>query len=114
MKFLLIILLLGLAGCASSSGVIEMGPDSYMISREAGSGFSGVMGVKTEALKEAGAHCAAVGKNLRVTKTEETTPGFGVYPRSDVYFMCLEKGDADLTRPGSPNAPDQIYEIRHK
>lgn len=114
MKHLLIAFLFGLAGCASSSGVIEIGPDTYMVSREAGSGYSGANGQKTLALKEAGQFCTQLKKNLRVTEVNMVNGGIGVFPRADVSFMCLEKGDADLTRPGSPNAPDQIYEIRHK
>lgn len=87
---LMALVALGLTGCASNSGVIPMGPDTFMVSRQAATGFSGSGTLKAEAIKEAGAHCIAYGKQLRVLHVTEAQPPFllGNFPKADVEFAC--------------------------
>jgi hypothetical protein len=67
-----------------------MGGDTYLISRQAATGFPGLGSLKAEALQEASAHCHLQGRTLRVTKTDETRPPYilGNYPRVEVQFAC--------------------------
>lgn len=97
-------LLLGLAiisGCASNSGVIPIGTDTFMVTRQAATGFSGSGTLKAEAFQEANAYCMGQGKALQVVNTQEAQPPFvfGNYPKAEVQFMCLNAGDAELARP---------------
>ncbi len=88
-------------GCASNSGVVPIGPDTFMISKQAATGFPGLGNLKADALKEANQYCIDHGKHLRVVNTSETSPPyvFGNYPRAEIEFMCLDEKDAELTRP---------------
>ena len=52
MKKVLVIFLLLLSAC-SSTGVIPVGGDSYMVSKQTATGFQSAVGIKGEILKEA-------------------------------------------------------------
>ena len=101
MKSILLVLTLALAGCASNSGIIPIGTDTYMVTRQAATGFSGSGVLKAEAFQEANAYCRAQGRSLQVVSTNEAQPPFvfGNYPKAEVQFMCLTAGDAELARP---------------
>ena len=103
-----------LAGCASNSGIIPIGKDTYMVSRQAATGFSGSGTLKAEAFQEASAYCVSQGKALQVVNTQEAQPPFllGNYPRAEVQFMCLKDGDAELGRPKLQPKADVSVEIK--
>jgi hypothetical protein len=86
---------LGLVGCAANSSVAPTGPDSFMVSRQAATGFSGSGTLKAEALSEAGQYCTERGKVLYVTNTTEAQPPYvlGNFPKAEVQFMCLAAND---------------------
>ena len=90
-----------LIGCASNSGVVPMGPDTYMVSRQAATGFSGLGSLKAEALQEANNYCVGHNKALQVVNTIEAQPPFilGNYPKAEVQFLCLDAHDSRLVRP---------------
>lgn len=79
-----------LAGCAANSGVVETGPNGYLVSRQAATGFSGAGTLNADAIREAGAHCTKLGKKINVTHVEEARPAHfpGDFPRAEVQFMC--------------------------
>lgn len=103
-----------LAGCASNTGIIPIGTDTYMVSRQAATGFSGSGSLKAEAFQEANAYCAAQGKSLQVVSTQEAQPPFllGNYPKAEVQFMCLKAGDAELARPKLKPKADVSVEVK--
>jgi hypothetical protein len=113
MKNIVFALCLSLAGCATSSGVLKLGPDTYTVSREGG-GFTKLTSLKADALREAGEFCASEGKSIRVNNMREERPIMAGFPRAEVEFMCLEKGDKELTRPKKESEPNQTIEIRTK
>jgi hypothetical protein len=78
------------AGCASNSGVVSMGKDSYFISRQAATGFSGLGTLKAETLTEAGSFCGSKGKEVEVISITEAQPPFifGNFPKADLQFKC--------------------------
>jgi hypothetical protein len=89
-----------LAGCASNSGIIPIGQDTYMVSRQAATGFSGSGTLKAEAFQEANRYCLSQGKNLQVVSTNEAQPPyiFGNFPKAEVQFMCLNSNDSEMAR----------------
>lgn len=82
-----------LAGCAANSGIVPMGEDRYMVSRQAATGFSGSGTLKAEALKEADEHCKKANRVLVVNKVTEAKPPYilGNYPKADVEFSCFAR-----------------------
>ncbi len=86
------------AGCASNSGVVPTGPDTYIVSRQSATGFSGSGTLKADALREANQHCASQKKALKVVKTTEAQPPYvlGNFPKAEVEFMCLAAADPRL------------------
>lgn len=93
MKKLIMISVLVLTGCAYNSGVLPIGKDSYMVSRQARTGFMGMANLKAEAIQEATAFCEGKGKVVYVTGTKESEPPFILanYPRAEVHFSCVDK-----------------------
>lgn len=100
-KVVLAVSALTLAGCASNSGVVRIGPDTYMVSRQAATGFMGLAKIKAKAFGEANAYCDKQGRIAQVTHTRDSSPPYilGNYPRSEIEFMCLRPGDPESGRP---------------
>jgi hypothetical protein len=108
------VIALALSACASHTGVVPMGRDTFMIAKQQATGFPGLGNMKAEIIAEASQHCAAQGKELQVVSTQETQPPYilGNYPRSEIQFMCLAAGDRELQRPKLQKAPDTVIEVR--
>jgi hypothetical protein len=94
-------LLMFLTGCAANSGVISIGKDTYMVSRQAATGFSGSGTLKAEAFQEANQFCLTLAKVVQVVSTHEAAPPYilGNFPKAEVQFMCLDRNDPALSRP---------------
>ena len=86
------------AGCASNSGGVPAGPETYIVSRQAAMGFAGSGTLKADALREANQHCASQKKALKIVKTTEAQPPYvlGNFPKAAVEFMCLAADDPRL------------------
>jgi hypothetical protein len=106
-RFFVCALPLALGGCAANSGVAPTGPDSFLVSRQAATGFSGSGNLKAEALSEAGQYCAARSQALLVTNSKEVGPPYvmGNFPKAEVEFMCLNPGDPRLVPPKMQTRP---------
>ena len=80
-----------LCGCAKNSGIIPTGADTYMVSRQAATGFSGMSTLKADAMKEASDFCSAKGMDLEVISTEDAEPPYilGNFPKTEVQFRCV-------------------------
>lgn len=115
-KIILVASAIVVSGCAANSGVVPIGQDTYMVSRQAATGFSGSSTLKAEAFKEASAHCQAEGKVIQVVSTQEASPPFilGNYPKAEVQFMCLAKNDPAVARPKLQKGADTVMEIRRQ
>jgi hypothetical protein len=83
-----------LAGCAVDSGVVRMGKDTFMVSKQAATGFSGLGGLKADAMREAYAQCSTTGQSVQIISDKESHPPyiFGNYPRVDLTFQCVSGG----------------------
>jgi len=85
------ICMLLLSACASDSGVVQTGTDTYIITKQAATGFPGLGNLKSDAMKEAYAQCSKTGRSVQVIDSEETKPPYllGNYPRVDITFRCV-------------------------
>lgn len=85
-----------LSGCVTTSEIIPMGKDSYMVS---GSGTGGLSYGKTmpAALKAANAYCTKEGK-LMIARHTETQGRFNG-EAADLLFSCVTADDPEYKRP---------------
>lgn len=100
-----------LTGCASSSGVVPLGPDTYMLSLGGHVAFSEHL--KIDAIREGNKYCSDQGKSFRIinsTSPHRMIIGGPPFTTSEIQFMCLGKGDRELTRPKMEN-PDSDVDI---
>lgn len=104
-----------LIACASHSGVIPLGKDTFMITKQQATGFPGLGNMKAEIIGEGSLYCASKGKEFQIVSTNETQPPyiFGNFPRSEITFMCLSPNDPELQRPKLQKTPDSVVEIRN-
>ena len=100
-------LIAALAGCVSSSDVVPMGKDSYMIS---GSGTGGLSIGKTSvaATKKANAFCATQQKFMIVRRLD-TQPSFNA-ESTTLLFSCVAENDPEYQRPNLRKDPTTIVE----
>ena len=103
-----------LIGCASHTGVIPMGKDTFMIAKQQATGFPGLGNMKAEIIGEGSMYCSGQGKEFQIVSTHETQPPYilGNYPRSEIQFMCIAKGDPEHQRPKLVKTPDTVIELR--
>jgi hypothetical protein len=106
---------LTLAACANSSGVLEIGPDTFTISTSASPGKGGVPAAKRIAYQEATAECTR--RNLKVFALSEKsssptwTEGMA---GMELNFRCLRPDDPEFQRQKLQGTPDKIFEVRQK
>lgn len=99
MKYLLSATFVVLTACASS-GVIPVGQDTYMVTKQSSTGFHSASSVKAEIFPEAAAYCAKIGKEIQpvTEKGVDGVPGRS-FASAELTFRCLAKGDSELRRP---------------
>ena len=92
MKYVYMAFILILSGCAANSGIIPMGNNTYMVSRQAATGFTGMGTLKAEAMKEAYQQCQLSGRNVEVIEAIDAKPPyiFGNFPKTEIRFKCVE------------------------
>lgn len=117
MKLLLVIgLIMVIAGCSHSSGVIKIGPETFTIASSASWGKGGIPAAKRIAYEEAADQCLKLG-NLEVftlsEKSNATTWVDGMF-RFELNFRCLKAGDPEFKRQNLQSAPDSIIENRSR
>ena len=104
------------AGCAAHSGVEQIGPETFRLSRQADTDFSGLSILRVEALEEAYKYCSKQNRHMRVDTITEFLPPDNTrgLPRAEIQFMCLEETDARLTGSGEEESSDKVIEIKLK
>ncbi len=80
-----------ISGCAANSGVVQMGSNTYMVSRQAATGFTGMGTLKAEAMKEAFDQCKKTGKAVEIIETIDAKPPYilGNFPKTEIRFKCV-------------------------
>jgi hypothetical protein len=85
-NYLSIILAVTVAGCASYSGIVATGQDSFMVSKQASTSFPGLGNLKADVVKYASRYCES-------NETESRPPFIlGKYPRAELRFKCTAAG----------------------
>lgn len=114
MKRILVSSIIALAGCAINTGVVPIGQDTFMVSRQAATGFSGLGDLKGEAFREANQYCLDQRKSVQVLHTSESSPPyiFGNFPKAVVQFRCLDANDSELKRLKLTKDVDTVIEMR--
>ena len=82
-----------LNACASHTGVVEVGDDTFMIAKQQSTGFPGLGNLRSEIINEGQGFCAGKGKNFELVSVNETQPPYilGNYPRSEIHFKCNDE-----------------------
>jgi hypothetical protein len=94
-----------LTACAHS-GVVSMGPDTYMIANSEW-GFTSGSYQKAKVMKEASEYCKSMGKEMLPIGTSQNDVTFGKTPAAEVQFRCLSPVDPELKRPTFQPVPAQ-------
>ena len=99
-NYILGVLMVVLAGCASSSGVVPIGSDTYSISRSNKSIDPSGAKVKADALIEANQYCADKGKQVELLKSDQKDMVlFSSDAQAEIEFRCVTgKGATEKLR----------------
>ena len=103
--------LLLLTACATSTGPVPIGKDTYMIAIGGKSVQSGGT-LKAKAFQEGAEFCKSQGKELQVINTQQRDMSFGRDPNAEIQFMCLSAADTELARPKLKPQAEQTVELR--
>lgn len=103
--FLSALILVGCGSAPKSSGIMKLGPDTYRVAAQPT--FANVMENQKAAFKEAGEHCASLGREMMSigTYTKEYAP-------FEVTYRCLKADDPQLKRPTLERAPDTVIQVK--
>lgn len=101
-----------MTGCAQSSGVSQLGPDTYTVSVHAAPARGGAPGARRLALAEAAQQCRTIGRELLVDNLSSGASSHFPGGTVDVTFKCLPPGDRDLHRPTYERQPDTVIQFR--
>jgi hypothetical protein len=84
---------LGVAGCATDSGIVTLGNDQYYLARQASTGFDSTSKLQSEVMRDAAAHCAVQGKVIAIDSDGRTQGAqiVGNFPHAEVRFHCVPK-----------------------
>ena len=93
MKYFSILVMAFIAGCAANSGIVQLGSNTYMVSRQAATGFTGMGTLKAEALQEAYAQCQKTRNAVEIIESIDTKPPyiFGNFPKTEIRFKCISE-----------------------
>jgi hypothetical protein len=112
-KILLVSLVL--AGCTSNTGVVKVGADQLMISKQGGGFWVSPTTLKNEALGEANQFCSKSNKNVQVVRENVLgqiplgMPGGPRFPTAELTFVCLNLDGSTDTASGSSGCYKDIY-----
>lgn len=80
--------LLALSGCATNSGIVDLGSGNYVYAKEDAWAYNG-NATKVEILKEAAAFCKNQGKQMTVQSSEaKPYMPYSSYAGAEVQFSC--------------------------
>ena len=80
-----------LAGCASTSPIREIGPDTYLVSHEQAGRMSSWETMKGKVYDAAGAHCAKQGKVMQEIGVETSGARGWTPTTAELRFKCVAK-----------------------
>lgn len=105
-----VVAMLALSGCATSSGALSTGKDSYSISVQAAPARGGMTGAKRIAYEEGRKKCAETGKQMVLIKESTNVTNAAGAGSADIQFACVSPNEPDYQR--RRTSPDVIIESR--
>lgn len=101
-----------LSSCASS-GVVPIGRDTFMITKQSSTGFHSGASVKADLYKESYEFCMKKGLQFQPVKenSKDGVPGYA-FANAEVIFRCLNANDVEINRPTPAPVPNIIIENR--
>jgi hypothetical protein len=86
----IILFVSGLTGCATTGtdGVVEIGPNLYMIGGLGKFTDFSSSAVKARMFQDGAKFCAAKGKQLALVGTTGQDSGYGTYASAEIQFRC--------------------------
>lgn len=112
---LIIALAFALVACANSSGVLEIGPDTFTISTSASPGKGGIPAAKRIAYQEAADECTKRGLKVFALSEKTSSPTWTEgMAGMELNFRCLRANDPEFQRQRLQSTPDSTLEIRQK
>jgi len=78
-----------LAGCTTMSDVMQIGPDSYMVSTSVRGGLTSDTEVKSTVIRKAQAHCGAQGKQMQMVSSANSGTQGWTPQNAEVTFKCV-------------------------
>jgi hypothetical protein len=92
MKTLSLILLLAVAGCVSTSEVVPVGKDTYMVGTQVQGGMESWTEIKARSIKSANDYCDKRGQTMTLQGDVKTSGVRGWTPQNaEVTFKCEPK-----------------------
>jgi hypothetical protein len=112
---LLTIIVLAVGGCAMSTGIMPVGPDTYMLSKHNAPIRGGAITAQQEALAEANAFCAQQSK-VFLPNDMQTPASLNPYGPTNfsITFRCLPPDHPDIARYRLQRSPNYIIEQRNR
>ena len=100
------------AGCAKPGTVVQLSPDTYVVSRtDKGGVFGSASAMKVDAIREASEFAAGQGKVAIPLHIRETSAAPGSFASVEYQFRVLDKSDPEARRvsvvPRSDGAADR-------
>lgn len=85
-------LLVSMVGCATSSGVLKTGTNTYVVTTSASPGAGGMAAAKKSAYDQANQECTKQGLSINTTEDHSTAPSWtdGMYV-VNLTFRCEKK-----------------------
>lgn len=110
---LIITITILLVACANSSGVLEIGPDTFTIATSASPGKGGIPAAKRIAYQEATDECTKRGLKVFALSEKTSSPTWTEGMASmELNFRCLSPDDTEFQRQKLQSTPDKVLEIR--
>jgi SpoU rRNA methylase family enzyme len=79
---------LALAGCASVTKVVQIGPDTYSVGAHTGAATGSGAGANADALDAASKYCGAMNRKLLVVNDNQETGQIDALGNATVEFKC--------------------------
>jgi len=100
------------AGCAYSTGILPVGPDTYTVSEHYAPARGGNSTAERVALTEANGFCEQRGRKFLPVNMSQPS-AIAISPAGySITFRCLTANDPELRRPRFQSSPDLVIENR--
>jgi hypothetical protein len=114
MKWVYVATFVLVSGCVTTSAVVPMGKDSYMLtaSNDACGNCSNPPQIR--AAQQANAYCDSLGLHMIVRRIDHESFDMGYGHKATITFSCVRDTDTEYARPNLTKDPTTVIEDRRK